>query len=443
MRAHNQIAWLRIVFAEGPRQVINAVTLYTVMEAKLVPVGQHAATGSNSPVGQFFVNIQILAASNREQAAILFGMLFTLIIWLFSALGLILATIFYILFLWRHIPSSDSTLARYCRRKVDKRLAQIVGVNINKAIQRENKHRMKEEAKSDGKSLRHQPTLPDIGDDTSRPCGLSFQSSLRAESQFDEDEIRHPSALPGLNRPMAPPRTASQTSASSITSYSSDAPLVFAARDMGYGGNGGRSYSPALSSTTPSQHNHLLDKQGLSRLQTQSSQASHDPYDTPWSGPTLISANQITPNSHIGMSSERSDSPLRMVPVASRSATPAAFLQQADGRKVIPRSVPERYEYEMQPQTVGILPRNPTSSGYIAYNSAIHDRQNTAKRMYPPRSNTAPPQQYSNPHSGPTPHDYFYQEALQPPRLGTAPVGDRKVQTSAAWASQKGVMDQF
>ena len=433
--AHAQIAWLRIVFAEGPRQIINAATLYTVMQAKLAPVGQHAATGSNSPVGQFFVNIRILAASNREQATILFGMLFTLIIWLFSALGLALAILFYVIFLWHHIPSSDGTLSRYCRRKVDKRLSQIVGIKINKAIERENKNRRKEQAKSDGKYMKYQPTIPDI-DDKSGPIRHSSQTSFRTESRLNDDDIRRPSALPGFNRPTPPSRMASQASASSTHSYSSDAPLMVTAGKMGYDG-GGRAYSPGLP------YSHSSIKPGLSRLQTQSSQTSYGSYDTGWSGLTPVSPSQITLKSHTAIGLERSDFPARPVPVSSRSATPSSFHQQVEGHKAMPRSVPGSDDYEMQPRTVGGSPTSPISSGYVPYNPAVHAHENAYNQPYSLRSTSAPPQQYSDTFSGRSLPNYFGPEVLQPARSETVPVDAGKALTSAAWASQRRVMDRL
>ena len=42
-------AWLRIVFAEGPRQVVNAMTLFSVMKLNLIPEGEHAAPEGKSP----------------------------------------------------------------------------------------------------------------------------------------------------------------------------------------------------------------------------------------------------------------------------------------------------------------------------------------------------------------------------------------------------------
>jgi len=407
------------------------------MQANLVPTGQHAAIGKNSPVVQFFVNVQILAQSNREQAAILFGMLFTLIIWLFSVLSLILAILFYVFFLWHHIPSSDGSLARYCRRKVDKRLSQIVGVNINKAIERENRQILQEQTKSDGRSLKRQPTLPILGDDKAVLSRHTSQASSQTGSQFG-DEDRHPSALPGSKRPTPPPRMASQMSTQSSNSYGSNAPLMAAASTMGYGREG-RTYSPA------SERSYPPSKPGLNRLQTQSSQRSNRSYETAWAGPNPILPSQIMPGSYSAISPQAAYFPKRFAPVYSRSTTSASFGSQAHGRKPLPRSVPEeRGNYELQPSTAGSRVISPTLSGYTAYNPRLHTRQNAYHDLYSPRSATAPPlQQSSNPYRKPPPTDYFGHEALQPQRLGTAPPDGGRISTSAAWAAQKGVMDRY
>ena len=201
------VAWLRILFAEGPRQVINAITLYTVMKASLIPEGQHAASGGKSPIAQFFVNVRILADANNQQAAILFGMLFTLIIWAFAAFGLILACLFYVTFLWHHIPSLDGTLARYCRRKVDKRLAQIVGVKIKRAIEREDRQRNGDSISNS--RLKHQPTLPIVDDDKHALSRQTTQSTLtqyKPQSPLDSvdpfgSEEQRMNALVGIRGP--------------------------------------------------------------------------------------------------------------------------------------------------------------------------------------------------------------------------------------------------
>ncbi|KAL8940839.1 MAG: hypothetical protein Q9216_002591 [Gyalolechia sp. 2 TL-2023] len=162
-------AWIRIIFAQGPRQLLNAQTLYAVMQADLVPAGDHAAKDGRSAASQFWVNIGILASDNREQAAILFGMLFTLIIWIISVVSLLVACIFYVTFLWHHIPRSDGSLTRYCRRKIDTRLSKIVSVKVNKALARHDILRAREAGRTPSgerpPQVKRQPTIPIVDDD--------------------------------------------------------------------------------------------------------------------------------------------------------------------------------------------------------------------------------------------------------------------------------------
>ena len=357
----------------SPRQIINAVTLYTVMQANLVPVGQHAANDGHTPVAQFFVNVRILADANGQQAAILFGMLFTLVIWVFTAVGLILACLFYVIFLWHHIPSIDGSLARYCRRKVDKRLSQIVGVKINKAIERENKQMAKGNAQ-DKPQLKHQPTLPIIDDDKpilSRQTSQSTyaqhgpQSSIGSISRFDVDDARRPSTLPGLNRPTPPSRIASESSAHSCDSYASDAPLIVGANAMGYS-LPPRQYTPAPPSRMGSDRNYASSKPNLNRLQTQTSQNSRE---SSWSNPTSPAYSTESPYGYSG-NPLGSVYPTRFTPSSSRSATPASSLSQFQALKTLPRSVvpQERDSYELQSHVARPEIKNSTSTGYTAYN---------------------------------------------------------------------------
>lgn len=395
------------------------------MQANLVPTGQHAATGSNSSVGQFFVNIRILADSNHEQATILFGMLFTLVIWLFSVLGLMLAVVFYVLFLWHHIPTSDGSLARYCRRKVDKRLSQIVGVKINKAIERENRQRWKEDAKSDGGSLRHQPTLPVIGDEKS---GLS-----RHTSESSSITARHPSALPGLNRPMPPLRMASQLSAQSAASYTSNAPLMNSASAMGHEG-AGQPFSP-----TASEYSYSRSKPSL---KTHGSQRSRRSYETDWSGP--ITPNQIPQGPYSAVSPDSTGVSQHFTSIASRAATPASFRSLPHGCEPVPRSAPRRQNsYEMYPPEAESRVTNPTAPIYTAYNPAARVRPNRNNDPYAPRSATAPPKQSTNPYAGSSHPDYSGRGTPHPQRSITAPPTEARAPTSAAWAAQRGVMDRY
>ena len=363
----------------SPRQIINAVTLYTVMQANLVPVGQHAANDGHTPVAQFFVNVRILADANGQQAAILFSMLFTLVIWVFTAIGLLLACLFYVIFLWHHIPSMDRTLAKYCRRKVDKRLAQIVGVKISKAIERENKQMAKGNAQ-DKPQLKHQPTLPIIDDDKSilsRQTSQSTythhgpQSSIGSISRFDVDDGRRPSSLPGLNRPTPPSRVGSESSVQSYDSYASDAPLIVGANAMGYSVPP-RQYTPASLSRMGSDHTYTTRKPNLNRLVTQNSQNSHE---TSWSNPT--SPVYFT-ESPYGYSANPLGSayPTRVTPSSSRSATPASSSSQSQAPRALPRIVRERDSYEMQSHVAGPRISSQTSTGYTAYNPRMQASRN-------------------------------------------------------------------
>lgn len=149
---------MNTIFADGPRQVINAITLYSVMQMDLLPGGEHAAKDDGrSPFFQFFSNVKILADDNNLQAVVLFGMLFTLIIWALSVLKLISACILYLIFLFHHIPAEDGTLKAYCRRKISNRLTRLVRRKVNKAL-------------SKGVKLQNRtPTQPSLVSSDSRP----------------------------------------------------------------------------------------------------------------------------------------------------------------------------------------------------------------------------------------------------------------------------------
>lgn len=239
-------AWLRVLVAEGPRQAVNAVTLYSVMQLKLVPKGDEAKTEGHTPIIQFFVNVGVLADTNKEQAVILFGMLWTLCIWVISILQLIIAVTLYLVFLWHHIPTADGSLTKYCRRKVNARLERIVKVKVDKAIAKENAIRVRQ-AKDGGSDFKRQPTLPNLGENGGDGLpALSRQTTMttlpeyssRPQTGRNSNEslpMREPT-LPNLNnnRPGPPERSATHGSAASWQSYDSNAPLMNEAGDMGY-----------------------------------------------------------------------------------------------------------------------------------------------------------------------------------------------------------------
>lgn len=249
---------LRIIVAEAPRQVVNAVTLYSVLQADLLPTGDNAATDGRSDFEQFWVNLGALASSNREQAVVLFTMLFTLCIWVVSALSLITAVVLYLVFLWHHIPQRDGRLSIYCRRKIDRRLTKVVSAKVKQALEDEEKKRLREGGKSkpnkSNQNLRERPeferkpTVPIIGETTPRVDDgnlLDFkferQDSLATVSSFDAKSLpslpRQPT-LPDIRSANARPgmlvRSETEASNFSTISHESDAPLLRNATDMGF-----------------------------------------------------------------------------------------------------------------------------------------------------------------------------------------------------------------
>ncbi|KAF7173299.1 hypothetical protein CNMCM5623_005509 [Aspergillus felis] len=160
-------SWMNTVFADGPRQVVNAITLYSVMRMDLLPGGEHSVDDNKAGVVQFFENVKILAEGNNQRAVVLCGMLFTLVIWVLSILKLASAVILYLIFLFHHIPSEDGSLKVYCRRKINARLMRVVRRKVDKAL-----------AKS---TLNRAPTQPDLALD--RKPTLPMMVDLNAEDK--------------------------------------------------------------------------------------------------------------------------------------------------------------------------------------------------------------------------------------------------------------------
>lgn len=244
---------MRIIFADGPRQVINAITLYSVMELDLIPTGSNAAPSGTSPVLQFFINIKALAEKNYQQAVVLFGMLFTLIVWVIAALGLLVSVILYLIFLWHHIPTVDGSLKRYCRRKINTRLERIVRKKTAAALAKgglQLKDRTPTMPLAEGEELKPVkvvPTLPSVDEypEDKKPIvtvtPLSRQPTQSTlppyssepgygEPQHEEDSFPQPK-LPEIEDESRPwlTRTNTQNSA-----YGESASLTGGAAPMGY-----------------------------------------------------------------------------------------------------------------------------------------------------------------------------------------------------------------
>lgn len=236
------IAWIRIIFCSGPRQVVNALTLWSVFKAKLDPTD---ATDVGSSLLGFFKNIETLAAENHQQAVILSGMIFTLVIWVLQALGFMLAVILYLLFLWHYIPNADGGLRGYCERKVNQQLSKIVSVKVNKAIEEEERKRRKAEAKALKNGvppLGRQATLPTFLDQKSDSDSLPAMPMLSRNDTMTT--LPQYTSRPGTpsGQPTLPPLEMDQLEKKPLPSrantaaskYSANASLLGNASDMGY-----------------------------------------------------------------------------------------------------------------------------------------------------------------------------------------------------------------
>ncbi|UDD55623.1 hypothetical protein AFCA_003224 [Aspergillus flavus] len=187
--------WMNVLIADGPRQVVNAITLYSVMRMDLLPGGENASkTDDSSPFIQFFDNVKILAENNTLRALVLFGMLFTLVIWVLSILKLALAIILYLIFLFHHIPSQDGSLKAYCRRKIKTRLTRIVRRKVDKALA---KGMVLQERKptQPNMGLNTNPTLPTVGSDDKAPTVTTLSRSTT------QTTLRSYSSRPGTAAP--------------------------------------------------------------------------------------------------------------------------------------------------------------------------------------------------------------------------------------------------
>ncbi|KNG50808.1 hypothetical protein TW65_01786 [Stemphylium lycopersici] len=264
---------LLVIIAQGPRIALNAMTLYAVMQAQIIPGGDHAAK-DRSNFEQFFMNIKtMIDTGNKQETVIYFSMLFSLVIWVIAALGLIVATLLYLFFLWHYIPKADGGLTNYCRRKVETRLERIVGKKIKKAIEKQNQQLKKEEEramkKGDFDASKTRPTLPQLGgeddDDTSTIFSMQRSDTMNTNTTLPPYTVSNASSyasnppsrsntsntvntgrslmtkpsLPTLDeRPDMATRSDTQFTTFSNASYGSNAPM------LGQAGNMGRS-SPA------------------------------------------------------------------------------------------------------------------------------------------------------------------------------------------------------
>lgn len=136
--------WIRIIFAEGPRVVINTLTFISVTKADTIH--QKSALGYMDKFGQ---NVSVLYEENMYQVFILGTMAFTTVMWILAVTRLLVASFLYMCFLWHAV--GRSSLKIYCKARIDARMSEIVLKKHNKALRLE---------KEQNAYLHREPTIP-------------------------------------------------------------------------------------------------------------------------------------------------------------------------------------------------------------------------------------------------------------------------------------------
>lgn len=419
------------------------------MQADLVPTGQHSASDGHTPVVQFFVNVQILANKDKEQAAILFGMLFTLIIWVFSALSLALAGLFYVLYLWHHIR--DGSLSRYCRRKIDTRLHKIVMKKVNKALAKDSNMRAKQGAKGSKNGdyqadVKLQPTLPVLDNAGAQ----NFATISRQTTQMDASSVGSRTLIDAIGpeptvpnvfldprRPESPSRSVTSSSFRSHGSYESNAPLLNSASEMGYGGNGHsgpRGTPPRMDSEIRMLHSarpppNRSFTQSTQRTFNSSSSGSKVPSRTFTGGSQSTQKSLNSPSSLFGP-------PNRQNSDMSGQMTLTSVPPQPQALKTMPRDTslgtvarrplgsasldPPTQEFEMHPP-INRVKGPPSNGGYLAFNPHAQSASSGGPvSAYSMQSSTVLPRNLTPPLRAP--NDYFGSIDRPAQRSGTAPL---------------------
>ncbi|GAA5822155.1 hypothetical protein JCM5353_006251 [Sporobolomyces roseus] len=145
--------WKRLLLADAPRQVINAITLYSFGKSE-----------------NFTTDLSVYFSGSILKDGVIVTMVFTTVMWIGSALLLLIAAFMYVPLLCY----IQGNLKEYCCHKVDKRIAELMKRKNRKRLAKEAEIARKE-ARGDFSHLKDrktgkltaaplpQPTLPKIG----------------------------------------------------------------------------------------------------------------------------------------------------------------------------------------------------------------------------------------------------------------------------------------
>ncbi|TFK76020.1 hypothetical protein BDN72DRAFT_809920 [Pluteus cervinus] len=188
-------SWKRLLLADGPRQTINALTLYAIYVVK-----------SSQQPGNWYDVSRYFAGSSFSTAALTVTTFFTVAVFAGSLLLLIVAAICYIPLLC-HIRGN---LKEYCCHKVDKRIEEVITRQRDKRLQETAKLEQKE-ARGDFSHLKNkkgakplpQPTLPNLSvDDDDDASSMRTRgpppSTYTQDNHYYQDQ-NYPPPMPAYN----------------------------------------------------------------------------------------------------------------------------------------------------------------------------------------------------------------------------------------------------
>lgn len=421
--------------------MVNAFTLHALLTSKLIPTGDNDL---GSAIGNFFQKVGKVAEDDPQSALIYSGMFFTLVIWVFGVLSLLLAALFWVFFLWHYCPQSQGGLHGFCEKKSNKKLASIVSVKVNKALEEEERKRRKQDAKAMKKGEQpqfgRQATLPTLFNPTDTKEDKPAIPTLNR----NDTVATLPTYTSRPGTPGGPPTTATfelndleskrppPGRTLTNTSYASNAPLMGNASDMGYG----RPESPAPS-LPPSRGGYPAPIRTMtgSSQRSQWSQPQTPMDDRVYTASPLSYANQPSLPSHMSTVSGGSQVSIDSYSQPftrpnERSYTPAGLAPSMGRRTPFNDNAGSAVPYPMDFDDEPLPPRGPSEFGrsspalsaigqgqpqqYQAFNPQNRAASSASPAPYSASSTPRDPQMRSVTEPG-RPQDYYGQS-----RPGTA-----------------------
>ncbi|KAG8770493.1 hypothetical protein FRC16_006338, partial [Serendipita sp. 398] len=197
--------WKRLLLADGPRQTINGLTLYSFYLAK------------SSDKRDWWDVTKYIDKEDMVTNLLLVAIVFTVLIFVGSLLLLIIAAILYVPLLC----SIRGNLKEYCCHKVDKRISELIKKKNQQRIKRQ-QQLAKKEAAGDFSHLKGkdgavaatlpQPTLPTINfdddDDVKTVANSRYAGSIRTGKESFWSDRKDSNYTGGAYMPDYPPMPA-------------------------------------------------------------------------------------------------------------------------------------------------------------------------------------------------------------------------------------------